>query len=175
MSFIDIKFNLLKNSALDINEHFEILKEHGRKCEHITEMGVRSIISTWAFLAARPKKMISIDIIHPKDCDGNLDEVYKACREDGIDFTFIQASTLDTEIEDTDLLFIDTLHTYDQLSKELPLHGDKARKFIILHDTEHCADELIPAINEFLKVNNKWTRTVELMNNNGLTILERIA
>ena len=45
----------------DINEHLPTLKFYGEDCETIMEMGVRSIVSTWAFLASKPKKLYSLD------------------------------------------------------------------------------------------------------------------
>ena len=33
----------------DINEHFPAIIKYGQECDHITEMGVRSINSTWAW------------------------------------------------------------------------------------------------------------------------------
>lgn len=167
------KYNLLCKIESDINEHLPVLKKYSEQCESIVEMGVRSIVSTWAFLAAKPKKMISIDIIHPSFYNADLDEVIKLCQLEGIDFKFIQQSTLDIVIDETDLLFIDTDHTYKQLKSELYLHGNKSRKFIIMHDTKVCP-EMLPAIDEFLKDNKHWVFKEILRNNNGLTILERI-
>ena len=42
----------------DINEHVPTLLEYGQKCDHITEMGVRWIISTWVWLACAPKNSL---------------------------------------------------------------------------------------------------------------------
>ena len=46
----------------DINEHLPTLKKYAEECEHITEMGVRWVVSTFAFMAGLPKKLISYDI-----------------------------------------------------------------------------------------------------------------
>ena len=50
------------NSPSDINEHLPTLKRYADECEHITEMGVRWVVSTYAFLMSKPKKLVSIDI-----------------------------------------------------------------------------------------------------------------
>ena len=89
-----------------------------------------------------------------------------------IDFEFIEADTLKIEIEETDLLFIDTLHTEKQLKQELKLHAGKARKYIVLHDTFSCSDELLPVIEEFLK-QGRWKIKADYKNNNGMMILEK--
>lgn len=162
--------------TVDICEHLDTLYEYAKKCAHITEMGFRNGTSFTAFLMGQPKKLITYDIVFPS---GSYDYFDKMKGETEIHM--LQCSTLDCLIEETDLLFIDTLHTYDQLHKELTLHGNMARKYIILHDTETFGYEgenkrkpgLWQAVNEFLHDNNQWSIKEHFKNNNGLTILER--
>jgi hypothetical protein len=171
-NLIDKKFNELKRMKLDINEHFDTLKKYASECDTIVELGVRYIVSTWALLSGRPKKMVSVDIKHPSFYKAKIEDVYNACNIENINFSFVLSSSLDIVIDTTDLLFIDTLHTYDQLSRELKLHGNKSTKYIILHDTE-TFKEILPAINEFLTDNPHWEIKESFKNNNGLTILKR--
>ncbi len=164
-------YKQLCNTASDINEHLPVLAELAKECDSITEMGVRYCVSTWAFIEGNPKKLTCIDIKHPSEYapqggKESFDKVVSICKEKSIDFNFIQASTLDIEIDEVDLLFVDTLHTYDQLSQELKLHASKVKKYIVLHDTTSCP-ELWQAVEELKewKVKDKYT------NNNGLTVL----
>jgi hypothetical protein len=103
------QFELRVNRPSDINGHMMALKNYASECQHITEMGVRNVVSTWAFLAAKPKKLVSIDIVQ---CP--IQEAADAASEAEIDFEFIVADTSESklDIEKTDLLFIDTLHIY---------------------------------------------------------------
>lgn len=171
-------YNQLCKTPSDINEHLTTLAELASECSHVTEMGVRYCVSTWGFVEGMEGgKLIGIDINHPsfyvQQGGGNsLFLVKEACKAKGIEYKFIEASTLDIEIEPTELLFIDTLHTGEQLKQELALHGDKASKYIVFHDTVSCADELMPVINEFLK-KGKWKIERHYENNNGLMILSR--
>lgn len=158
----------------DICEHLKILRLYSEECSHITEMGVQWIVSTWAFLSAKPKKLISIDIRDPIYYGAKIQDVYDAAKEIGVDFEFILGNDLEIPIEETDLLFLDTEHTYVQLSKELKLLSPKTKKYIIMHDTETFGDELIPAINEFLLSNSLWKIEAQFYNNNGLIILKHI-
>jgi hypothetical protein len=177
MKTITEQFQLRVNTPSDINQHMEALKTYASECEHITEMGVRTVVSTWAFLEAKPKRLVSIDI---NSCP--VDDAAAAASLAGIDFEFIKASTLDIEIEETDLLFIDTWHVYQQLKQEFKLHCDKARKYIILHDTttfgergESVVDRgLWPAVEEFLQEHPEWVVKHRYTHNNGLTVLQRI-
>jgi hypothetical protein len=57
--------NTIWRTPSDINEHIPALVEYASECEHITEMGVRAITSTWAFLGAAPNKLISYGFENP--------------------------------------------------------------------------------------------------------------
>lgn len=183
---INENFIKAKNTPSDIHEHMDTLYNLAKECSHITEMGVRNVVSTWAFMLRDPEKLVGIDI-HTNDNVLIAKEAYPK-------WEFIQADTTKIEIEKTDLLFIDTLHIYSQLKKELDLHAKNVNKYIVLHDTTTYGhvDEptswqtpeimenykvenktgLIPAINEFLNDNPEWVIFKEYTNNNGLTILK---
>lgn len=186
------KYTEAKNRTSDINEHLETLFEYGKQCKHITEMGVRNVVSTWAFLASNPSKMISYDICH----NNRIDELLNIVTAENINFSFIKEDVLKVDIEPTDLLFIDTLHAYNQLIQELNKHSKKVKKYIILHDTtkfetvdesiyNHASDlvkknadqkGLKAAINNFLNYSEdglQWGIEKIYTNNNGLTILKR--
>jgi hypothetical protein len=188
---IERKFIQQINNKSDINEHIQTLYDFAKECNHVTEMGVRWVSSTWALVYTNPKKIISYDIIR----DQNIDEVISLCEEYNINYSFEEKDVLNIEIEDTDLLFIDTLHTYNQLISELEIHSEKVKKYIILHDTEtfgekdeliynHASEKiklksstkkgLMNAIKDFLvtPLGEKWEIYKHYTNNNGLTVLK---
>jgi hypothetical protein len=189
MEKLDEIYTHLCNTPSDINEYLPTLKKYSEECEHITEMGVRWIVSTYAFLAAKPNKLISIDIKHPDSYGGDLNKASNVAKENNIDFHFTLGDTLDINIEQTDLLFIDTWHAYDQLKKELNRHHSKVNKYIILHDTTLFAfkDEdtyaswgwvgsgrgIWPAVEEFLEENKEWTILERHTTDPGLTVLKK--
>ncbi len=165
----------------DINQLLPYLKQYGEMCEYITEFGVRQPTSTYAFLAANPKKLISYDIIKHPDVD-LINEP---------NFEFILGDTLDIEIEETDFLFIDTFHTATQLELELAKHAHKVKKFLGFHDIftyghigeqpyegitrpVACGRGLWAALNPFLNKNKEWVIEFRTDINNGLLILRRL-
>lgn len=192
---LEEKVNQLYNTKSDINEHLPTIIRYGQECDHITEMGVRSILSTWGWLASAPKKkLISYDLQNPSKWGGNINDVVETAKAHGINFEFVEADVLKIDIEETDLLFIDTWHHYNQLTAELKKHSNKVKKYICFHDTtsyEHhsepitsensYSDELIwekglwDAVTEFLDANaDTWKLKERFTNNNGFTIIERI-
>jgi hypothetical protein len=178
---IEKEFAEAATTPSDIHEHLPVLYELAKDCNHIIEMGVRTGISTRAFLRV-DAKLISYDIVTDQKVVDLINEAKKA----GKDATFIEADVLKIDIEETDLLFIDTWHTYEQLKQELSLHGNKSRKYMVFHDTNTfglkneggeaygTSQGLLPAIIEFLMVNPHWRFKKFLTNNNGLTVLERL-
>jgi len=188
------KYKQLSETRSDINEHLSTLKKYTEECDTIVEMGVRRIVSTWAFLAGNPKKLTSLDLHHPDKFGGNIQQVYDAVKSTDIDFSFVEYDSLTYNLEPCDLLFIDTWHDYLQLKKELTRHHAKVKKYIIFHDTvsfgfnnESEYDDynntrpetnlpkgLYPAIEEFLYHHRNWIIWEKKPNNNGLTILKRI-
>jgi hypothetical protein len=172
------EFEYLQLTPSDINEHLGTLRDLAKECTHITEMGVRYVVSTWAFAEGLESgKLISIDIKHPHEFQsqyrGGLEGVEDLCKAKGVEFQFILGDTLEVEIEPTELLFIDTLHEYEHLKMELEKHGDKATKYLVFHDTTSCP-ELNRAIDEFMDENDEWIVKDIYTNNNGLTILRRV-
>lgn len=177
---IEEEYELACKCDSDINEHLPKLREYAEKCTHITELGTRYGNSTIAFMAANPQKFISYDVT-PND---RIEYLQMVAKDANINFEFRNENVEQIEIEETDLLFIDTNHHDIQASNELRLHARKARKYIIFHDTETFylkgqgyeeGHGLKYAIEPFLE-NNKgvWEIAERHHNNNGLMILKRI-
>ena len=183
ISVVDADFDIeslyrrARHVPSDINEHAETLHQLSRECRHITEFGTGAGKSTSAFLCARPDRLRTYDTRTP----GNLSLLQAAARIAGLDFEFVQHDCLQAEIEPTDLLFIDTYHTYEQTQAELRRHADKVRTYIVLHDTTtfgalgegegHVG--IWPAVQEFLEAHSEWSLAERFEHNNGLAILRR--
>jgi len=165
---IEEQYQEFCNTPSDINEHLPTLRKYYDECAHVTEIGVRGCVSLHAALASKAKKVVAIDI---------LNVAVPIC--DKLDF--ICANDLEIEIEPTDFLFIDSLHTYKQLKAELNLHSKNVRKYIGGHDTfmfgasseDGTTPGLLQAIAEFLSENKDWAICYSTNNNNGLTILSK--
>lgn len=179
----------------DINEHLPTLYNLATEVEKITEFGTRDGESTTAFLAAiqnTAKTLTCYDLYRSVNI-----EIF----EEFPNYKFYNADTLQTTINKTDLLFIDTLHTYFQLFNELNLHSQQVSKYIALHDTTTYGEQDEPfylpvhfvkmsdkaytttqktglnsAVDDFLNLTNdgaNWHVFQTYTNNNGLTILKR--
>jgi hypothetical protein len=173
----EVEYQRAKKTPSDINQNLPVLYELAKECETIVEMGVRTGVSTRAFLNT-DASLISIDI----QKNATVEKLFALADASGKSCQYCIGDTLKIEIAETDLLFIDTLHTYEQLTQELKLHGNKAKKYLIFHDThtfgmvgEIGIDKrgLMPAIIEFVIANPHWGFYIHKTNNNGLTVLKR--
>ncbi len=202
MNVIQENYVQVCNSPSDIYQHLPTLYEYAKECTHITECGVRGVVSSWAFahglLGRSPVKLVQVD----PGTNQNVVDFGNICKDNGIPCTFYNESDLTCPMEPTDLLFIDTWHVYAQLKRELARWNTHVSKYIILHDT--TVDEwqgetirmgwnaeeqskqfgfpaheitmgLWPAVVEFLSAHPEWVLEKRYTNNNGLTILKRIA
>jgi beta-1,4-mannosyl-glycoprotein beta-1,4-N-acetylglucosaminyltransferase len=176
-SILDIEYLNACDTKSDINQHLPVLKELAETCNSVTEMGTRDGQSTRAFLVTNTK-ITAYDL----ELDNRVIELFDAAKQAGKNVDYIKADVLTLDIEPTDLLFIDTWHTYKQLKQELKLHGNKAKKYLAFHDTQTYGtfgeqDEtdlgLLPAIIEFIIDNPHWQFLMHKTNNNGLTVLKR--
>jgi len=171
------EYQLAKSIPSDINENVHILYDLAKECKTVIEMGVRTGVSTRAFLNT-DVELLSFDIV----LNEQVAKLFDQAKKQGKKVNYIKENVLEIEIDETDLIFIDTLHTYDQLKQELKLHGNKAKKYIAFHDTytfglrgEDGKDKkgLMTAIIEFVAENPYWKFKIHKTNNNGFTVLER--
>lgn len=191
------RYEHVKNSPSDINQLLPILEKYTKECDVVLEAGVRWVVSTWAFLAGKPKKLISVDWIHPSYYNVDMSIVERVAKENNIEFEFRRQTTLpaveqetdkeltlmNIENDNVDLLFIDTNHVYSHLKAELNVHSPFVKKYIIMHDTTSCGEVdgngnrpgIWQAVEEFLLENSEWALEEKVEYNNGLTVLKRVS
>ena len=161
----------------DIHEHLPTLSRLTSECGKVIELGIASGQSARAFLR-HDIEYIGYDIhLQP-----NVVDFFEDAKRNGRNIRYHVADSRTFVIEETDLLFIDTAHNYGVLKKELELHANQAKKYIVFHDTKTFGNDdetedgpgLWPAIEEFLAQNEHWVIAEKYENNNGLTVLRRI-
>ena len=87
------------------------------------------------------------------------------------------------------MLFIDSLHTYQQCAGELRRHGAGVRKFLVFHDTMTFGSVgafgetgkpdphvigIRPAIDHWMSHFHDWVIKDHWTNSHGLLVLERV-
>jgi cephalosporin hydroxylase len=160
----------------DISAHLPLLEYFASQCSTVTEFGVREGYSTTAFLSGSKNLVISYDI-HNSAIVPKLENMDLPCK-----WKFIWEDTTKVkDIDSTDFLFLDTLHTYEQVKSELRFHT-KVNRFIGFHDTWSHGEKsldvpgkigIMPAIKEFLDEHREWKIIYKVDFNHGLIILEK--
>jgi hypothetical protein len=172
---LDRRYNDACLTPSDLQEHLPVLRDLAEQCRHVTDAGTGAGVSALAFLRAQPERLVCIGLVQSLEVD-NL----KALRGP-TDVESRRADVLSGDIEETDLLFLDTRHNAGQLREELRRHAGKARKFIVTHGTTAHATEgesareggVWPVVEEFLAEGSFCLRK-RYENNHGLTVLERV-
>ena len=119
--FLFLKFQFLKRKPSDINEHLETLSNYASSCNSIFETGVRGVVSSWALLHGLSKNNSDFKTFVMNDIDLiNTSSIRKVMDKLNIDGEFIKGNNLDLDLnKNFELIFIDTLHVYGQLKREL--------------------------------------------------------
>lgn len=162
----------------DIHGHLTVLRDTASGLRHITELGVGTGQSTLAWLLVQPEKLLCVDLGF-QACVPTLEKV-----RGRTDFVFWVADSRWVEIEETDLLFVDTIHEKEHLLEELNRHAGKVRCYLVLHDTTTFDDKgesgkpgtgLWAGLQEWLPEHPEWEVLCRHHHSNGLTILKRVA
>ncbi|MFN2333590.1 MAG: hypothetical protein ABR550_04100 [Wenzhouxiangellaceae bacterium] len=116
---------------MDIHVHLPMLRELASDCCHVTEFGTRHGISCSAFMAGRPARLVAFDLVRQPA----IDLLERLASKAGTDFRFREENILKADIEATELLFIDSTHTYEHLTVELERFARHCRRYLVFHDT----------------------------------------
>lgn len=165
----------------DINEHLKRMFELSEGAVSIAEFGVRSGESTRAFLAAKPKRLYSFDT--STNCAVGV-QAAPGTRWIKL-FDPVRGDSLKADLpEEVDIVFIDTLHTRDQVYAELTRHSKQCKRYLLGHDffgpfgaacqVGENKGGVQAGVKAFLAEHPEWKIKETHSHNNGLFVLERV-
>jgi len=114
----------------DLDEHLYYLKDLADKVEHVTAFEKRRESSV-AFATSGAKTYVS----YQKENDPLLQQLKQLSPLDYQLHMGVDSLSLG-QIEETDLLFIDSVHSGPRVKAELDRHGPRVRRFIVFRGTE---------------------------------------
>jgi hypothetical protein len=167
-------FTAVQAKPRDLDQHMPILREYASKVKHATELTARRE-STIALLTGRPETVIS----YSSEVDGHVTKAAVLVADSTrYDRRPLNPAAIVMDMQPTELVFIDTKHTYEHVLTELRTYSHAASRFMVLHDTSHygaVGDDggkgIIFAIADFLANNPKWFVIYQVKEQYGLTIL----
>lgn len=173
-------YRIAKNTPSKVNEHLPKLKELASRCETVTEFGTGTGAVTLALLSALPRRVVTVDVIGQECVPGLHRLVTESMTDRPVEFTAFIDDDRSIDIEQTDLLVIDTLHNGEQLGEELARHASQVRRWIAILGTQTWQMEgegggagMLDAEVDFLRKNPEWSTIYHSERNNGLTVLSR--
>ena len=196
------QYDQSSNQPSNIYKHVPVLRTLARECSNAVEIGVETMVSSWGILqglaesTSTSRSYLGIDIASPPQA--TLNQAKQLAENNGIYFQFWQADDMTINIPPTDMLFIDSLHTYCHLTYELEKFSPFVSKYIAMHDTsapwgneddnvytgdyseyppeyDRTKRGLWPAVEDFLVRHPEWSLYRRSLNNHGFTLLKRIA
>jgi len=178
MPNLDELYTEVCNTVTDVFKHCPTICELATKCQHITELGLNSLGVAVSVLASQPSKFICYG-----EKQGQVDLIKGRLEPLAGNTTFkaFLGNSLEIQIAETDMLILDTFHSYGQVKQELLRHAGSTRRYIVLLSTfafstrgeDGHAPGVGNAIMEFLADNKDWEVIYNLTHNNGMTVLER--
>jgi len=173
-----------------ISAHLPRLRELATGLHLVVEFGVKRGASSLAFLLGA-QRVVSYDIVPTPEAKA-LQEAIGDCW----DYRIEDARTAD--VPPHDLLFVDSLHCYDQVAAELK-HADKTRRYLVCHDVTTFGEVgaqgetgrqswtyvagrgsvpkghwgIRPAIDELMIRDPSWKIIERRVESHGLLVLER--
>lgn len=170
----------------ELTEYPESISGHHAKLQKLAnEKGVKVIKEvgcgvgvTLACLAfATPERLIAVD---------RLSKVFapyqrlfeKHALENGYEFEFKRADSLDSaEVEQCDLLHLDTIKNPHQITRELSIHSGKVAKYIVVPGTANCGREsgVLAGIAKFITyMDQNWQIVEHSPHRRGYIVLKRV-
>lgn len=161
----------MRGKPPSLYEYHHQLQEIIKKSDSYTEFGVYQGHTLANALLMNPKKIraYDIDLSWYYEHSNPLFDTY--AKENKIDFKTHEGDTSTCPvIDETDVLNIDSLHTYEHCKKELARHGHRVKKYIIFHDTT-ARPGLFKALSEFMVPD--WEIVTRSEINVGYTLIKR--
>jgi hypothetical protein len=157
----------------DLDKHLDTLAQYAAKCDHVTEITHRRE-STIGLLPAKKIKSFQAER------DPLIQRLLDIFPEK-IDVTYLDNLATAPTIGETDLTFIDTVHTATRLYAELTQYAPLTRKYIIMHDTQLHSEKgedggpgLLTALRRFMREQPEWSVIYHTANQFGLTVITKL-
>lgn len=168
------RFEEIKRNSSDINEHTETIFNITKGCNTAVSLQIGKGDAAFSLLLGCHLH-ISVDPNPSEDTINFLNDYF------GKKSIVIRQNTCEPiDIDNFDVLMVDSIHTAKNVEKELKAHAHKVNKFIIFHDTflygevgDDGGEGIKKPIYEFLSNNQEWKIIHEANNNNGLIILAK--
>ncbi len=191
-TFLEAAYARWCQAGIAMSLHLPRLRTLAQGCALAQEFGVKRGASSTALLLGATR-VLSYDIVVTKDA-----RALAAAVGDRWEYRLMDSRT--APVTPCDLLLLDSLHTYDQLTAELCRHADAVTRYLVFHDVltfgsigargetgeqlwtyqlcqsvPRAALGIRPAIDELMIRDSSWRIAASYADSHGLLVLERRA
>lgn len=173
---IEQHFEEACRTVSNVFKHCKKIRDYASRCQHVTEIGLRSKALCVALLAAEP---LTYEGLAQSDAEFKDYEIFLKSIECGTKLSLAKQPNPE-KIVTTDLLVLNTKLAYTRVRSELAKHCNFVSKFILIPGTYEYADRgedghrpgIMQAIIEFTQENPSWAIDYNETVNNGLVVLK---
>lgn len=154
----------------------DVLVKYSKNCDSVVEFGTWNGLSALVFANAGVKDITSVDIDFTR-CNQNA--ITRVINANGNKINWIAESSTKGKTDlSADLMFFDTLHSYKQVKNELNHRANKAKKYIIVHDTNFPkgskpTKRVRDAVIEYVNKNADLVVALDYTDYTGIMVVER--
>lgn len=173
---LDEAFAWCQTIHRDLDQHLELLRDLGSRVDQVTVITKRREAAL-GFLAGRPAELI----VYDREVDPLYQRLQEWAETEAVHLSVTTLTDFDLPpIESTELLFLDTVHSAEQLRRDLAAHGAGVRRFLVIRGTgafgeraEGDAEQpgLLHALREWLRENPEWFVVHHTAEQYGMTVL----
>jgi hypothetical protein len=171
-------YEAAKKNPCDFHEHVDTLRDLVKKCDHVTQIGIWGKPSRVAIAVGTLSNVGNAVFV----------DYSPAQRPEWTDLKRFLGDNFEgkewqpfAEIDETDLLFIDTYHTAEETLNLFNKLAPKVRKYLVVHTTEIYGEKgdnggpgVLVGVRQFVHENREWTVIRQDRNNYGLVVLSRL-
>ena len=163
--------------GVDYCQIHDAIKKYMKECKSYMELGTHQGGTASIAMLAKPNRVFLVDMDMSRYRKFLAPIAQEWCDKNDIELIVKEAdSTSIGTINMTDMLVIDSYHHPEHMKKELNLHGNNVRKYIIAHDTSivnnKTNDSLYQTMKQFADANG-WEVIERGTTNVGYTVIKK--
>jgi hypothetical protein len=166
-----------ESHGVDYCQIHDAIKKYMKECKSYMELGTHQGGTASIAMLCKPNRVFLVDMDMSRYRKFLAPIAQEWCDKNGIELIVKETdSTSIGTINMTDMLVIDSYHHPEHMKKELNLHGNNVRKYIIAHDTSivnnKANDSLYQTMKQFADVNG-WEVIERGTTNVGYTVIKK--
>jgi hypothetical protein len=163
--------------GVDYCQIHDAIKKYMKECKSYMELGTHQGGTASIAMLCKPNRVFLVDMDMSRYRKFLAPIALEWCDKNDIELIVKEAdSTSIGTINMTDMLVIDSYHHPEHMKRELNLHGNNVRKYIIAHDTSivnsKANDSLYQTMKQFADTNG-WEVIERGTTNVGYTVIKK--